>query len=339
MRLALILFAALAALAVASWVYLFETFEAPPVDPNWAIAPSPRVEAGDVTVRYTGCATLVFSDGDTQIVIDGWFSRPGVFSLVGGTVEPDLDAIERGLAANALTEAAVVFAVHSHYDHAMDAPEVARRTGALLMGSASTAMIGRGWGLPEAQIRLAEDREPVRFGAFTVTPIASRHFQFADPAVRERALADPTITEPLVPPVGLFEYKVGQPYALLIEHPQGRVLIQGSAGFIEGSLADVEADVVLLGIGGLGSQSPDYRETYWRETVEASGATRVIPIHWDGLTSPIEGPFRGARRIVALVVGTGEGSLAFMKQKEAERPDLSIETLPRFDPVVLFAAQ
>ena len=38
-----------------------------------------------------------------------------------------LHAIERGLAANGLERADVVFPVHSHYDHAMDAPEVAKR--------------------------------------------------------------------------------------------------------------------------------------------------------------------------------------------------------------------
>jgi hypothetical protein len=94
--------------------------------------------------------------------------------------------------------------------------------------------------------------------------------------------------------------------------------------------------VVFLGTGGLGSQTAEYREAYWRETVERTGARRVIPIHWDGLTSPIDGPFRGPRRVVALVAGGGAGTLAFLKAKEAEHPELSIETLPRFAPVALF---
>jgi hypothetical protein len=43
----------------------------------------------------------------------------------------------------------------------MDAPEVAKRTGAMLLGSESTANIGRGWGLPEEQIRVVSDRGPI----------------------------------------------------------------------------------------------------------------------------------------------------------------------------------
>ena len=68
----------------------------------------------------------------------------------------------------------------------MDAPEVARRTGAMLMGSEATANIGRGWGLPEEQIQVLSHRVPVQLGAFVITPIESRHFQFPDPAMRER---------------------------------------------------------------------------------------------------------------------------------------------------------
>jgi L-ascorbate metabolism protein UlaG (beta-lactamase superfamily) len=94
--------------------------------------------------------------------------------------------------------------------------------------------------------------------------------------------------------------------------------------------------VVFLGIGGLGSQTPDYPQSYWRETVERAGARRVIPIHWDGLMSPIEGPFRGPLRVVALVAGSGAGTLEFMKEKEAASPGLTIETLPRYAPVELF---
>jgi len=327
---------ALLLVLAAVYLWLFHTYEAPAVDPEWAIEPAREIPPGAVTVRYTGCSTLVFSDGESTIVIDGWFSRPGPFALLGGEIEPDLGAIEHGLARNELVRADVVFPVHSHYDHAMDAPEVARRTGAVLMGSSSTAMIGRGWGLGEDQIRVVEDREEIQIGEFTLVPIESQHFQFADPAVRERALGDPEIREPLVPPVPLFDYKLGKAYALYLKHPRGRLLIQASAGFIEGGLEGIEADVVFLGTGGLGSQTDDYRERYWHETVDRTGATRIIPVHWDGLTSPIEGPFRGPVRVAALVVGSGLASLPFLQEKAIAEPDLQFVTLPRYAPVVLF---
>ena len=316
--------------------YFLGTYGPPPVDPAWAVEPSRSVPAGAVTVRFTGTATLVFSDGETTWLTDGWFTRVGPIPLFFGEIEPDLEAIERGLAHNELTQAAAVFPVHSHYDHAMDAPEVAKRTGALLLGSESTANIGRGWGLPERQIRVVADREPIALGRFTLTPIESRHFEFPDPAMREQALGDPDITEPLVPPVPTFDYKVGKAYVLHVSHPNGSFLVVGSAGFVPGGLEGFAADVVFLGVGGLGTQTEAYREEYWRETVGRVKPRRVIPIHFDSLVGPIEGPFTGEVRAGQILSAGGDETLAFLRAKDAAHPDVEFLTLPRYARVVVF---
>jgi L-ascorbate metabolism protein UlaG (beta-lactamase superfamily) len=317
-------------------VYALSVYEEPPVDPAWALRGSEPIPAGAVTVRYSGTATLLFSDGETQWMTDGWFTRPGPLRLLAGKIGPDTRAIEQGLAANQVTELAAVLPVHSHYDHAMDAPEVARRTGALLLGSESTANIGRGWNLPESQIQVLVDRQPVRLGQFVITPIESRHFEFPDPAVRERALGEPLITEPLVPPVRVFDYRVGTPYVLHVSHPKGTWLIVGSAGYVEGALRGLSADTVFLGVGGLGSQTVDYMESFWRETVTAVAPSRIIPIHFDSLTAPVAGPFRGQVKALAFLSSDREGTESFLRGKQSEHRELRFHTLPRFEEVVLF---
>jgi L-ascorbate metabolism protein UlaG (beta-lactamase superfamily) len=310
-----------------------------PVDPAWAVAGSVQVPEGVLTVRFTGTSTLLFSDGETEWMVDGWFSRFGPLTLLSGPIEPDLEAIERGLSSNGVDRLDVVIPVHSHFDHAMDAPEVARRTGAVLLGSETSAWIARGWGLDESRIEIAQDRKPYVFGAFTLTLIETNHFQFPDPAVRRRVLGDPRLDAPLVPPVDALAYPVGKAYAIHVEHPRGRFLIQGSAGFKEGALAGYEAETVFLGIGGLGTQTARYRERYWAETVGVSGAQRVIPIHYDSLTAPAEGPFVGEIRAASLLSSGAEQTLAFLRGKqraarEAGQP-LRIMTLPRFEEVII----
>lgn len=316
--------------------YMVRTFEDPPVDPEWAVEGTDDIPDDAVTVRYTGTSTLVFSDGKTTWMTDGWFSRPSLVEVLGGPIEPDLDAITAGLDRNQVDELAAVFPVHSHYDHAMDAPEVAKRTGAVLLGSESTANVGRGWGLPEEQIRVVEDQVPIELGAFTITPIESKHFEFADPELASRALSDPVIDEPLVPPAHALDYKVGKAYVLHVAHPKGTWLIQGSAGFVEGALENYDADVVFLGVGALGSQTNDYRETFWEETIGRTDPSRVIPIHWDSLTGPNEGPFTGPARAVALRVPGNDVIRAFLADKDDANPDIEFITLPRYAPVVLF---
>jgi len=314
--------------------YALSVYEEPPVDPDWAVSGSDQIPPGAVTVRFSGTATLLFSDGETRWMTDGWFTRPGPLKLLAGQISPDLAAIERGLADNHVTQLAAVLPLHSHYDHAMDAPEVARRTGALLLGSESTANIGRGWNLPESQIQVLVDRQPVRLGQFVITPIESRHFEFPDPAVRERALGEPLISAPLVPPVRMLDYRVGTAYVLHVSHPKGSWLIVGSAGYVEGALQGFSADTVFLGVGGLGSQTADYMENFWRETVTAVAPSRIIPIHFDSLTAPVEGPFRG--QVKAMAVLSGDGTLSWLRDKAAANPALHFNTLPRFEEVVLF---
>jgi len=316
--------------------YALNRYTALPVDPDWAVPGDPAVSSGAVTVRYSGTATLLFSDGETAWMTDGWFSRPAPLRLVLGKIEPDVAAIQWGLAANDVDTLAAVVPLHSHYDHVMDAPEVARRTGAVLMGSDTTAYIGRGWGLPESQIHVLVDREPFHLGRFEITPIESRHFEFPDPMVRERALGSPGLESPLVPPVAAFDYPVGKAYILHVSHPAGSWLIVGSAGYVPDALRGLEAETVFLGVGGLGSQSPAYREGYWREMIETVAASRVVPIHYDSLTGPLRGPFVGPVTAVAWVSGDEEETRAFLYKKAAANPEIQFMTLPRFEPVLLF---
>ena len=131
---------------------------APPTEPEWEIIPREEVAAGSVTVRFTGSTTLLFDDGETSWMTDGWFSRPTFIEIITEHVEPDLAAIGRGLKANEVDKLDAVIPLHSHYDHAMDAPEVARRTGATLYGSESTANIARGWGLEEGRIEISQTK-------------------------------------------------------------------------------------------------------------------------------------------------------------------------------------
>jgi L-ascorbate metabolism protein UlaG (beta-lactamase superfamily) len=233
-------------------------------------------------VTFMGVSTVLIDDGETALLTDGFFSRPGKWQTLTGRVQPDPQAITAGLARAGLTQPngrlAAVIPVHSHYDHAMDAPEVARRTGALLLGSASTAQVGRGWGLPEAQMRIATLGQPQRFGRFTVTLYPGRHVH--------TGMEGGEITTPLHPPVRASDYKEGQSYVVHIAHGDHRLLIVGSAGYEPGALRGVQADVVLLGIGTLGRQSAALRQGLWDEAVTGVGARLVLPIHWDDFWLP-----------------------------------------------------
>src|SRR3970040_1228357 len=111
-----------------------------------------------LTVTFLVVSTLLFDDGETAIMTDGFFTRPGLFSVIT-RIRPDSVRIMRTLERAGITRLAAVIPVHSHYDHAMDAPYVAKWTGAELVGSSSTAQIGIGAGLSPDRIRVDPPRE------------------------------------------------------------------------------------------------------------------------------------------------------------------------------------
>lgn len=307
------------------------SYEQAPVDSTWRAEPAGETPGGTVTVRFSGTTTLLFSDGETTWMTDGWFSRPGLLKVLFGEIEPDRDAIEHGLRANRVGQLAAVFPLHSHYDHAMDAAEVARLTGAMLIGSEATANIGRGGGLGESRIRVVNDGERVQLGQFLLTVYQSRHMPYPSDWLTRRLIDDSEIAQPLVPPASAFDYKLGKAWVLLVEHPAGSFLISGSAGFIPGQLSGIDVDAVFVGVGGLGSQSEDYREAYWRETVTGVQPEQIIPVHWDSLLRSTDLPMSGELRLL----GGSDALRAFLLRERQRYPEIRWWTPPRYQPVVL----
>ena len=289
------------------------------------VTPAEPAVPGGVTVTFFGISTLLIADGETALMTDGFFTRPGVTTLLFGRLMPDRELIGTALAQAGITRLAAVIPVHSHHDHAMDAPEVARRTGAVLLGSESSANIGRGWGLPERQIRVAASGEPHYFGRFKVTLLPTGHAPM--PALVARISGHgKTIDRPLEHPARLSAYKEGGSYAVLVEHPRGNLLIQGSAGFVEGMLDGFRADTVFLGIAGLSQQPAAYRHAYYRETVTAVGASRVVPIHWDDFTLPYTRPLQPMSGLIS----DFDTEMGFVLERAAANPGTRVTILPRW---------
>ncbi|MBX3619297.1 MAG: MBL fold metallo-hydrolase [Rhizobacter sp.] len=242
-----------------------------------------------VRVRFAGVSTLVFDDGETVWMTDGFFSRPPLLQTALRRLSPDAGRIDEGLQQLGVTRLAAVVPVHSHYDHAMDSPAVARRTGALLIGGESTLNVGRGQGLPPQQMRAVHAGDTVQLGRFRLHFIASRH----SPTPYSSGEGHELIEAPLVPPAHASAWREGDVWSLVVTHASGRsFLVQGSAGYVPGALAGVRADTVFLGVGTLGKKDDAYRTAYWDETVKAVGARRVIPVHWDDFTHPLSEPLQ-----------------------------------------------
>lgn len=239
-----------------------------------------------LTVSFLGVSTVLFDDGESAILTDGFFSRPSLARTLVLPLRSDMQRIDDALYRSGIVSLDAVLCAHSHYDHALDAAAVAERTGAVLVGGSSTGFIGRGWGLPGDRIVAAENGATTEHGNFAVTFYESVH-SYPDRAHGE-------IERPLSQPARVSAYRCGEAWSMLIEHiPSGRTsLVHSSAGFRAGLLDGSHADVVYLSIGQLGRRSRAFIEQYWRETVSVVGARRVVLTHWDNFFRPSSKPLR-----------------------------------------------
>jgi L-ascorbate metabolism protein UlaG (beta-lactamase superfamily) len=203
-----------------------------------------------------------------------------MLSVVARKIAPDPRRIGDCLDRAGIDRLEAVVPVHSHFDHALDSAVVAECTAAVLVGGTSTANVGRGAGLTADRILTPSPGTPLTLGAWTLTLIESHH------CPPDRYPGE--ITEPVLPPARAAAYKCGEAWSILLEHAGGRTaLVQGSAGYVPGSLTGRRAEVVYLGVGQLGIQSEEYIETYWAETVGTVGARRAVLTHWDDFFSPL----------------------------------------------------
>lgn len=261
----------------------------------------PRIDS--VKMTWLGTTTILFDDGETQILIDGFISRPSIFDVV----------LRRPFSSNAATinyvmdeyhmrKLAAIIPAHSHWDHAMDVGALANRSSASVLGSESTANIARGAGVPEDQVLVVESGATYTFGKFGVTLKSSPH----GPVGWGGSVPMPgTIDEPLKQPAPAQAYREGGSFSIVIAHPHGTTVVQGSGGFVEGSLDDVAADVVILGVGLIDGLGRDYAEKYWQAVVTSTGAKHVFPMHFDDPTRPF-GEIAAYPRVLGNFLNTAE---------------------------------
>lgn len=75
---------------------------------------------------------------------------------------PDVTAID-----SRIQRADFVLVTHTHYDHVLDVPHIALKTGAAVIGTESTENVMRAYGVPEGQLITVRGGEDYQFGPFS----------------------------------------------------------------------------------------------------------------------------------------------------------------------------
>jgi L-ascorbate metabolism protein UlaG (beta-lactamase superfamily) len=228
-------------------------------------------------IRWLGTAGHVIETPTTTLLIDPFLTRPSLARLAGRRLAPDEAAIQARLPARV----DAVLCGHSHFDHLLDAPFIARSTGALLAGSGTTAAFARASGVAEAQL--------------VVVPPAGRTFTVGDctirfvPSLHGRILFGRVpfpgeVADPPPLPARAWHYRMGGAFGILVDAGGQRIYHNGSADLVDAELAGAQADVLLVGLAGRKGT-----RDYLARLCGALAPKLIVPTHHDAFFAPLDG--------------------------------------------------
>jgi len=216
---------------------------------------------GEVRLSYLGTAGWEITNGKTVILVDPYLSRlkmvtPGDPVLSGDprrtfTLD-DVAVSDKAVIDAHIKRADFILLTHTHIDHVLDMPYIARKTGAMVIGTESTINFARASGVPDRQLMIVLGGDDLEFGNFSVRVIPSLHGILRH---------GPNISHfpPMPPPSTIFPANAKPPFrvrdllieggtlAYLIPLSGVKVLVFGSMNYIEREVDGLRPDVAIVG--------------------------------------------------------------------------------------------
>lgn len=253
--------------------------------------PAHAQSGNPLSMTYLGAAGWIMNDGQTVVLIDPYITR----AKYGGGGHPDDERPDYGRDDVVPPDTALIDSLldgigapvdfilvhHSHFDHLGDIPYIARKTGAKVIGTETTKMILRAYGIPEGQLYAVGGGEDYLFDAFSVRVVPGIHSALNEKLYHDTRRYDRT-TE-LQAPLAVNQFIEGGSLQFLIRFSGHEVLTMGSMNFVERELEGIRPDVLLAGINGSRLGLYKYDERLLRVT---GYPPVVIPTHWDNFRLP-----------------------------------------------------
>ena len=285
-----------------------------------------------MTLSYLGTAGWQITDGRTTVLVDPYLSRlkqvtpnDDVAPEDGRKLFTRDDPAESDTAVidAHITRADVIVITHTHGDHAMDLPYIARKTGALVIGTDSTYNVARAYGVDADHLIVAKGGEDLVLGSISIRVVPSLHgILRRAPNVRAGPRAPQTVPADVHTPMAIREFVEGGTLAYLIRIGGRQVLAFGSMNYIEREVEGLRPDVALIGA------MPERREIYeyTPRLLRALGYPRlVLPTHWDRFNVPYQ-----TSQAPAI-----ERAQSFLDEVRRASPRTRILVPRYFDPIVV----
>jgi len=238
-------------------------------------------------LEWLGVSGYRLSYEGQSLFVDPYVSRvPLRALLLRRAAIPDSGMLDRYISAPG-TIAGVLIG-HTHFDHAVDAPAIARRFGCKAYGSASLAQLMRLHGLGEQAVEV-EPRHSYELGPFVVRFVRSRHSKLL---FGRKVPFDGELTCDHLHGLSPGAYRCGQVWGIRIDVGGTSFYHQGSADLDDEALGEEPVDVFLAGVAGR-----SFTPRYWERVLPKLDPRLVVPTHYDNLFRPLGREFDFVRNV------------------------------------------
>jgi L-ascorbate metabolism protein UlaG (beta-lactamase superfamily) len=238
-----------------------------------------------VRVQWLGTAGFALRAEGHTVLFDPYLTRASLRVCALDRLASDLSTIARHVPA-----ADAIVVGHTHFDHALDVPAIARRTGARVFGSTSAARLCRLDAVDPANV--VDVEQALRGGAYEAE-VGPFHLRFFASAHSNLVLGRVPFTGEIddcdALPMRMHHYRCGAVFCVEVRVHGKRIVHLGSANLVEAQLPpDVrEPDLLLACVAGW-TKTARFPERVAR----AFDPRAVLLSHWDDFFTPIERPVR-----------------------------------------------
>jgi L-ascorbate metabolism protein UlaG (beta-lactamase superfamily) len=232
-----------------------------------------------LSIRWLGVSGYRFDYEGHTLLVDPYVSRVPLASVIARRAAlPDPARIGRhiGTPANCVG----ILVGHTHFDHAVDTPVIARRLRCPAYGSASLTRLMRLHGCPELGVHVTPYKT-YELGPFTATFTPSAHSKLV---LGLAVPFDGELTCDHLDALSPGAYRCGEIYGIEITVAGMSFYHQGSANLIDAAVRSRNVDVFLAGVAGRG-----FTRDYWRRILTRLQPHTIVPTHYDDFFRPLDG--------------------------------------------------
>jgi L-ascorbate metabolism protein UlaG (beta-lactamase superfamily) len=238
-------------------------------------------------IEWLGVAGYRITYEARTLLIDPYVSRVPFSSLLRGRPAlPDAALHDRHLGHVDGVEAILVG--HTHWDHAVDAPALARRFGCPVLGSSSLVhLMGlHGEGARAVEV---EPHRAYELGPFVVTFVPSVHSKLV---LGMKVPYDGELTCAHLDGLNPKAYRCGQVWGIHIAVGGTTLYHQGSADLLDDEIRHGSVDIFLAGVAGR-----SFTRDYWPRILRRLGPRLVLASHYDNFFKPLSEPMGFATNV------------------------------------------